>query len=345
MKESQKMSNLTYAAYINNVSNDMIRYFMLTSSAIGIPCNIISIFIFARLLRNKTNMGFLYLCQCIVDLYLMVIFFLVIRAYPLLFSYSFLNVSDGLCKFLTYLKRFTLHISSWMPVLITFDRLIFVLHGQDQKFKFMKRKRYLSLIILGMFICLAIADIPNLFFELAATKIGNTNCSGSFGIVFSSDMISTFLRTYIPLLLMLWFNYIMIRKIVSNKRLTYKQSSLSRHEHQFTLAVMAYCVYFFVINSPLAVFYIFYDVNLYTGALTGDYGATYNLLNFVFVNLSFCQQPLSFFMNFATNKIFRQEIMMLIGKRFGLRRFSRVLPTQSLNTPPRTNPPRNGSLN
>ena len=328
------MSNLTNAAYINSVSNDMIKYFVLISSAIGIPCNIISIFIFARLLKNKTNMGFLYVCQCTVDLFLLLVMLLVVRSWPTVFYYNFLNMSDGLCKFITYLKRFTLHISSWMPVLITFDRLIFVLHGQDQKFKFMKRKRYLSLIILVMFICLAIADIPNLFFELAATKIGNTNCSGSFGIVFSSDMISTFLRTYIPLFLMFCCNIIMKRKIFGNKRSTIKRrASVNQKENQFTFAVMAYDVYFFVINSPLAVFYIFYDVNLYTGALTGDYGATYNLIYYTFVNLSFLQQTLSFFMNFAFNKLFRSEILNLITRCFANIRLTRIQPTSQSHNP------------
>jgi hypothetical protein len=325
------MSNLTRAAYINNVTNDMNKYFVLVSSTIGIPCNLISIFIFARLTRNKTNMGFLYVCQCIVDLFLLLVMLLVVRSWPTIFYYNFMNMSDALCKLLTYMKRFTVHISSWMTVLITFDRLIFVLHGQNQKFRFMKRKRYLSFIILVMFICLGIADIPNLFFQLTAgTKIGNSNCSGSFGIVFSSDMISTFLRTYIPLFLMLCCNIIMKRKVFDNKLKAVRQhTSLNKKENQFTFAVMAYDVYFFEVNSPLAIFYIFYDVNLYTDALTGDYGAMYNLLYFIFANLSFLQQTLSFFMNFAFNKHFRSEILTLIRRCFGILKLTRIQPTFS----------------
>ena len=333
------MSNLTRAAYINNVTNDMNKYFVLVSSAIGIPCNLISIFIFARLTRNKTNMGFLYVCQCIVDLFLLLVMLLAVRSWPTIFYYNFMNMSDGLCKFLTYLKRFTLHISSWMPVLITFDRLIFVIHGQDQKFRFMKRKRYLSLIILVMFICLAIIDIPNLFFELMVNN-GIAICSGSFGIVLSSDMISTFLRTYIPLFLMLCCNIIMKRKVFDNKlRAVRRRSSLSQKENQFTFSVMAYDAYFFLLNFPLAVCYIFFDVNLYTGALSGEFGAVYNFVFYIFVNLSFLQQTFSFFMNLAFNKLFRREALTLIGRWFGILSLTRIEPTytQSHNPSLRNN--------
>lgn len=328
------MSNQTqtYSAYVTSVSSEMNKYYLIVSSSIGIPCNLISIFIFARLIKNKTNMGFLYVCQCTVDLYLLLITLLVLRSWPLLFPYNFAIVSDDLCKLLTFLRRFSLHISSWMSVLITFDRLIFVLHEQNQKFRFMKRKTYLSLVILGMFICLAIIDIPNLFFYLSINpKTGSGSCNGSFAIVISSDIISTFLRTYIPLFLMVSFNFLMIRKIFDKRRLTYNQSLLNRKEYQFTFAVMAYSLYFFILNFPLAVFYIFYDVNSYSGALAGDFGATYNFLFNLFLNLTLLQQNLSFFMNLAFNKLFRQEVFMLVGIPLGLRRFSLVQPTSHRN--------------
>ena len=321
------MSNLTYSAYITNLSTNMNRYFVLVSSSIGIPCNIISIFIFARLMRNKSNMGFLYLCQSIIDLCLMVILLLVLRAYPLLFPYFFYT-SDQLCKFLTYLKRFTAHVSSWMCVLITFDRFIFVLYEQDQRFRFMKKKKNLSLIIMGIFTCLAILDIPNLLFNLVINeKTGALSCTAEFAILFTTDILSTLFRTHIPLILMLVFNFTMLRKIFSKNRLTYNQSSLKGKEYQFTIAVMAFSVYFFVLNFPLALFYIFNDVNLYNGALNGDFAATYSFMNSLCLNIAFCQQTLSFFMNFAFNKLFRQEILMLLGILFGNGSKNRVRPS------------------
>ena len=318
----------SYSTYISSINSNMNKYFVIVSSAIGIPCNIISIFIFARLMRNKTNMGFLYVCQCSVDLYLLLATLLVIRSSTVVFPFTIATINDDWCRFANFIRRFSIHVSSWMPVLITFDRFIFVLYEQDQRFRFMKKKMNLALIILVIFICLAIIDIPNLLFGLVINaKTGARNCTAVFAILFTADILSTFFRTYIPMILMVVFNMLMLRKIFSKNRLTYNQSSLKRKEYQFTIAVMAYSVYFFVLNFPLAVFYIFYDVNLYNGALNGDFGTTYTFLNNIFINLSYCIQPLSLFMNFAFNKLFRHEIMTVCGKVLGNGLGNRIQPS------------------
>ena len=315
-----------------NLANIMNKYYVVVSSSIGIPCNLISIFIFARLMRNKTNMGFLCMCQSIIDLCVMMIILLVLRSYPLLFPVNFGIINDHLCRLLTFLKRYDVQVSSWMCVLITFDRFIFVLYEQDQRFRFMKKKINLALIIMGIFICLAILDIPNLFFGLVINaKTGVTLCTAPFAILFTTDIMTSFIRTYIPMILMLLFSVIMIRKILNKKRLTNNQSSQKRKEYQFTIAVMAYNVYFFVFNFPYALFYIFNDVNLYNGALIGDFGATYSFLNFVFLNLTLSQPALSFFINFAFNKLFRQEIFMLFGKLFGNGTKNRIQPSNTFS--------------
>ena len=79
------MSNLSssaaaYGAYLNKVGNDFQFYFNIVQWSIGIPCNIISIIIFARLLKNKTNMGFLYIWQCAIDLSLLLFFLFLFRS-------------------------------------------------------------------------------------------------------------------------------------------------------------------------------------------------------------------------------------------------------------------------
>lgn len=315
-----------------NLGNNMNKYYVVVSSSIGIPCNLISVFIFARLMRNKSNMGFLCMCQSIIDLCVMLILLLVLRSYPLLFPVNLGIFNDQLCKFLTFLKRYEVQVSSWMCVLITFDRFIFVLYDQDEKFRFMKKKKNLALIILGIFFSLAILDIPNLFFGLVVNeKTGASSCTAPFAILITTDIMTSFIRTYIPMILMLVFNFIMIRKIFSKKRLTTNQSSQKRKEYQFTIAVMAYNVYFFVFNFPFALFYIFNDVNLYNGALIGDFGAIYSFLNFVFLNLTLCQPALSFFINFAFNKLFRQEIFMLFEKLFGNGPKNRIQPSNTFS--------------
>ena len=128
-----------------------------------------------------------------------------------------------------------------------------------------------------------------------------------------------------------FFNLLMIRKIFHSNRLTFKQNPLNRKESQFTFAVMAFDVYFFILNFPLSLFYILYDVNFYTGAFTAnqEFGALYNMLLNVMVDLSFCVQAFSFFTNLAFNKLFRQTFLLIVGKLFGIAKFRRIQPTTS----------------
>ena len=334
------MSNQTYTAYLNQLNSNFNRIFFIMTTSIGIPSNIVSIIIFAQLMKHKTNMGFLYTIQCLVDLFLILVSVFLVRSTTInLYPVGLDSLSDPLCKFIKFIRRYPLHLSSWMPVLITFDRFIYIFYGNTDKFKFMKKKLNLTGIILVMFAILAIANIPNCFFYLPDRLIypngtlgPATFCTASFPIILESDIVSTFLRTYIPLTLMVFLNYLMIRKIFNKSRAAFNQNSLSRKEYQFTFAAMAFDVYFFCINFPFSVYYTIYDINNYMGTLKGEFGAYYQLLYTIFFNISFLQQTFSFFMNLAFNKLFRQKLLHMTGK-VNLFSTSRVQPStmKSLN--------------
>ena len=334
------MSNLTNTAYYTKLNSDITTYFVITSSSIGIPLNLLNIIVFAKLMHQKTNMGLLCTCQATVDLILLVLTLILTRSSPFIFPVSLDNLNDPMCRFVKYIRRLPLHLSSWMNVIITFDRFVFILYGNGQKFRFMKKKTSLAAIIVAVFFILAILDVPNLMFYLpprSVTANGTlgpaTTCTATFLVLISSDIISIFFRTYIPLSIMLFFNILMIRKIFHDNRATFKQNSLSRKETNFTIAVMAFDVYFFTLNFPLSVFYILYDVNYYSGAFQAnpEFGALYNVIIGIVVDSSFCVQTFSFFLNFAFNKVFRQTLIQLIGRVFRIERFRQIYPSSDRN--------------
>ena len=326
------MSNQTIAAaakaartaYYTSLNNDISNYFVIVSSSIGIPLNLVSILVFSRFINKKNNMGFLYISQSVVDIILFLTWLLVMRSSPLMFPQLPENVSKSACKVVRFFRRLTLHYSSWMPVIITFDRLIFVLYDNDERFKFMKKKSSLACIILTVFTVIAILDIPNFFFYLPDQI--SAQCIAPFGIVLSSDLISISLRTYIPFILMIIFNVIMMRKILETSRIVAKRNSLKRKGYQLTFAAMAFDVYFFVTNFPLSVYYIVYDINLYSGAFSLDpeYGAYINMVFWIFVDVSFVDQTFSFFINLAFNKLFRKELLLLVSKFPGFSKFNQI---------------------
>ena len=317
-------SEIAYIRYMIKLNDDLNIYFTLIGSGIGIVGNLLSIAVFSRLIfHQKTNMAFLYIIQCLCDLSLLLITLLIVRGSPLIFGVQFYSLSDSWCKAWAFLRRFTIHISSWMIVLTTFDRFTFVIY-ENRRFGFIRDKRVLALIILLMFTFLAVCDLGNLFYFIDP-KLILLNCSGNYATVLATDVISLLLRTYIPLTLMLVFNIIMLRKIFKSRRrvknmrttttsLNSQQSShISRKEQQFTFAVISYDVIFFIDKLPITVYYVLYDINLYSGAFKNtSFYIYYSFLLNVFLNISMFDQIFSFFMNLAFNKIFRHELLRFI---------------------------------
>lgn len=163
-------------------------------------------------------------------------------------------------------------------------------------------------------------NIPNLFFYVKK----NGKYDGDILFYVSSDIISILVRTYIPSTIMLIFNTIMIRRILKNNRNISNQTASNRKENQFTVAVIAFDVYFFILNFPLSLFFVFFDINLYSNALQGDklFNAYYNLIYTITFDISFCKQTFSFFMYSACNKLFRNELLSIIGRIFHIQSLS-----------------------
>ena len=300
-------SQTEYGEYLINIRENTNAYFNIILSSVGIPCNIISIFIFARLMRNKNNMGFLYVWQCSVDLLALLFSLLLIRSNET-FGIELSNQSDFACKCLTFLRRFILHASSFISIITTFDRFTFVLYGHGERFKFIKSKRNITYIILVSFTVILIIDIPNFFFYLWK----NGECRADFEVQISSDIISTFFRTYLPFFIMLIFNIFMIRKIVENNRNLSNQTNHSRKENHFTVAVIAFDIFFFIVNFPLSLAYILCDINFYSDVFHEYYILVYNIT----INISFFKQAFSFFLYFSCNKLFRNELLFIFTRIF-----------------------------
>ena len=119
------MSNQTsdYIDYLNEVSNKIFFYVLVTTIPIGLIGNLVSFYIYKRPnLNKKTNTGFLYSYSCIFNLIFVLYYGLVFRSN--LFNYS-LNIPCGIN---IYLFRVTWCIVPWMQVWISFDRFMVVIY-------------------------------------------------------------------------------------------------------------------------------------------------------------------------------------------------------------------------
>lgn len=319
-------SSSDYAAYLylSKLSTNINNYLSIILPAIGIPCNLISIFIFWRLRKNKSNMVFLGIFQSLVDTILLFLVLIVFRS-EFTIGLNVANQSNIICKLVIFIKRYIYIASSWMLVLITFDRVIFVLYRYENEFRFMKNKLILTALIFALLFILGLFNLPNVFFYTDKKSV----CTSGSIINIVTDIVSIIFRTFLPFAFMVVFNLLMIQRIFKSSRNKFKQTNLSRKEFQLTFAVMAFDCYFFIVNSPLSLFYILYDVNHYSGTIVNNtmFKAQYALANVLTSDFSFFQQTFSLFMHLIFNKLFRSELINFIRTMLGLK--NRVSPLRS----------------
>lgn len=291
-------------------------YFMIIYICLGVPFNLISLVIFSRLTAQTTakttsRMGLLHTAQSAFNLLTILITFFFVRGSTLVFGgVSLIDESDALCKLSMFMRRYPLHVCSWMAVLVTFDRFVYVLY--QQRFRFMRKRRVLAGLIGTILVSMAFVDAPNFAYYLTPDTGG---CVAETYVIIVSNIISILMRTYVPLALMLVFNVIMIRKKVAKKLSLQQQPSSDlrrrRKEHQFTVSVMSFDFLFILTHFPLSVFYIVYDVKLYSNGFQNEdpsVATIYFLVLNVLSNWSLLNQTFAFFVYVSFNKIFRKEL-------------------------------------
>lgn len=79
---------------------------------------------------------------------------------------------------------------------------------------------------------------------------------------------------------------------------------------------MFYDVFFFVVNFPLSIYYILYDVNLARFDTDPVLKAQFNMIHAVIVNLSYYEQTLTLFFYFGFNRIYRRELIRVLRGLF-----------------------------
>ena len=309
-------------AKLNEMATSVLYYDNIVFLAVGVPLNLINVIVFSRLIlnkTNKTNMGFLGLCQSIIDIIILLYFPLVHRS-RLILGVNFSIMNNLLCKLIIYFRRILTCSSSWMQVVTTFDRFIFVIFGHSGRFMFMKKKRFLALIIFGVIILLSLVNVPNLFYY-----IPKGSCTADSAILVASDMILIIMRLYIPIFVMITFNIFMIMIVFKKRNTALRQTSNARKEHLFTISVIANDAFYLLFSF----YYILYDINLYSGAINGDplFAAYYMFYGNIVQDFSLYMQTLSFFAYCSVNKIYRKEFLDLIGKVIPLKRNTSVLPS------------------
>jgi hypothetical protein len=308
------------------LSNQLSFYITWLTMPIGVCLNILSAYIFLRPSLNKTNMGFLNFIKCLVDSIICLSNLLVFRSSVTL-GYSVYNYYDLTCRILTFYRRILIHLSAAITAFITFDRYVSVVYSNGVLF--MKSwKRILSILSIISLILSAL-NIINFFNYLDDREIAKnltqanstlvllsiihvTTCKSTNEILAASDIISACLRTYIPIVLMMFFNISIVRYMFKSKaKLNLK---IHKREIQFTMTVLLSNIIFFIMNAPLAIAFILNIIYSYSDIeVDRNFKAGFDFYYNLAVNFSYMYQAFDFFLNLIVNSIFRNELFLLIG--------------------------------
>jgi hypothetical protein len=311
-------------------------YFALAFPTTGLLLSLFSFYIFTRPSLNKTNMGFLYLCQTAIDTLVLVWFVFVSRSAHL-FGYNMNVHSDLVCRLLTLLRRVVLHMSSWTSVYITFDRFLYVYYPSGSKL--VKKRKHTLLILLAIFACINVINMPNLFFYLdKSSNVTNSSngavqsltatgtCRAAPALQSFTDILSTAMRTWLPITLMISLDTLIIRKLREKKSIlkasggggsAKKPSGKKKKEQHYTNNVILMNFLFFFFNGPIAVMFLVETIRVYSNAFVMREleRAVYDISYQIAVNLSFAYQTLSFFFYAIFNHLYRRELLVLLGVR------------------------------
>jgi hypothetical protein len=320
------MEDKNFVKSLNSLNFQINYWFEIITSPIGVCLNLISMYIFSRPNLNKTNMGFFYINITFWNIVVLLFSFFLINS-KITLGYELSITSDAACASIWFIRRVSRLFPPWIEVLVTIDRYLFICYSN--RFKFIRSKQNLVLIIMGIFVFLILQSIPNLLFTTSLSIINNTNqtnstiidikCSGTRDLGIISDTINLFIKTIIPTIIMLILSILLIRKIrrqrskLSNAKV--RDFNILRETH-FTISILGMNMMFLVLNLPLSLMnplksiynYINYQDNTFTVM-----SALVNLVYTITFQISNLYYTTMFFSFLVFNKVYLSEILYLTG--------------------------------
>jgi len=315
---------LSFAAVITNVINNISLYGSVIVLPIGFILNVLSIMIFMRKSFDNSTMGFYNIIIAIDNNIVIIVNFIMSFTLGVYFGNDAVIWSNFSCSFFYYTSRLTTSFSSWLNVMVAFDRLIFILF--PFRFSFMRNKKFLLLVILAMFLILFAINSPNFYLFVAVTsKYSNaTNktvitktCGPPNDLAILIDSIRIFTRAVVPFILVVLIDSIFIYKLIKT-RARYKTNASSKREYNFARSIAALSIFFIISLAPFVISLTIMNIMSQLKQNTTKAYLIVYLIYGLSVLLSTYNYCFTFFVNLKFNSLFRQETVKFL-KRFSNR--------------------------
>ncbi|CAF0716375.1 unnamed protein product [Brachionus calyciflorus] len=311
------IEDFDYIFWASSTAKNLLFYSCVLLFVPGTFLNTLQTLIFLMKIFSKTSMGYYYSINSALNL--VIVIYLLIFCMPMSKSNSLFLYNSWGCRLFYYFLRVLYQSSSWLNVAIVADRVVFILF--PNKFNFLKKKKFLTLILIAILSIILITNITNFGLNLVIIRNNWTNqttkyCSTPGPLVYLRDIHSILFRSAIPFTLMLVMNIILIAKVNESKK-----KLKMKYEIKFVFTVIATTFTFLFTYIPNVVWTIFQ--NRFQNDPSVSRRQTYEAFIFLFEMSSsasyFVNYSMNIFVHMAFNSLFRKEVIRLVFNLFRIR--------------------------
>ena len=329
------------ADYLYALDSEIIFYFCVITVPISLLTKVVAVYIYTRPnLNKKTNTGLLYLIFSLLNALTLLMVVFIVRS-NIIFGYQF----NFVCGLADFIRTDIFNFSIWIQAVISLDRYILI--SYPTKVGIMLKKKVIFSIILGTAVFICILNVPYFISQRLTTVsfINSTNgtnqtqvtvsCITSSYVTLINNIIALLMRIYIPFILMIVFNLISIRDLKKSRKRVDKHKSHSslvgnKNEqrkmpsiiYKFTVSNLAMDFIFLFFYLPLTVSYTLNIVSYFVPIFGTDDVATADFTMFLDMSqlFAFFYHMIDIFIFLAFNRLFRDDLLLLLGLRCFVKR-------------------------
>ena len=317
-----------YISQLSQFQNEIAFYSCLIIGNMSFASNILNILVCMRKKHRKEALGFYNPLMSVFNI--LSTMFGYLSLFPMTIGGQDLQVSsDYACILISYMGRICVQMSSWLNVMISFDRMITI--SYPYRFKRIRKRDMLSKFVLGLLLAITLVNTPNLLFSVVITETrvfnATTNqskvvnvakaCTCKFSSTMSvvRDLIAQLMRSALPIVLECVLNTLLIYKlIISRKNLTMQRSLHKDYKFAFTIVMLN--AFFFITQIPLLISLVYLNVLNYQqpSAVPSKNLILAYFLYIVAAVFASCMYSTVFFVNIFFNKHFRAECVASLSE-------------------------------
>lgn len=284
------------------------RLVKITTISAGLVGNLVTFLVYSRKTFQKNSMS--TYCRALVVAECMILAQLLTELSMLFKKIAPLNMSDFMCKTVMYIFMEMSAIPGWILVALSVDKALCMSRKQ---FPILKKKSFQWSVVASivMFNLLLYIEIPiSIKLQRNSTFLNILYCDLATLNFFTPLIIVDLLETtLIPFAILMVISVITIRLIYKSRRSLEISSSVNierrNKETKFAITTVAFNFMYVILKTPNIVWYIMYGIKIQT--------SSYFLIISFFLFL--LNSSATFFVNFATNSIFRRELYIICGLR------------------------------